>query len=250
MSPEMSDEDRKAKMQRLPQWMQDELRRMAQEREELEAECARIHEQNQKNMQLLASLKKKQRPLPPYARHMSTAQLNRTFCWYFLMRWEFYLVLVAFVLFAAYFPWPWVADWGAVKAFVAVMERIVPSIDGLPPEARHLPLAASKAQLSFIHFCGGIGFVYKLITQRPAVWREGSKRRFMVIVICAAILGALYVSAIFFWSGNFNIPPDQAWHANRLQIAGYYTSWWLALTMTFSMCWSGIQELIRQLGLR
>lgn len=247
MPPEMSDEDRKAKMQRLPQWMQDELRRMAQEREELEAACARIDEQYEKNVQLLASMKKKQRPLPPYARHMSTAQLNQTFCWYFLMRWEFYLVLVAFVLFAAYFPWPWVADWGAVKAFVTVMERIVPSINGLPPEARHLPLAASKAQLSFIHFCGGIGFVYKLITQRPAVWREMSKLRFLVGSICFAVVAACWVYAIFFWAGNLNNGPQEDWHANRLQVAATHTVFWLFLTMTVSIAWSGIQEVIRQL---
>lgn len=247
MSSEMSDEDHKVKTKQPSRWLQEVLHRQAQERKEAEGTGVRIDEQYEKNMQLLASLKKKQRPLPPYARHMSTAELNRTFCWYFLMRWEFYLALVSFVLFAAYFPWPWIADWSVVKAFVAVMERIVPSIDGLPPEARHLPLAASKAQLSFIHFWGGIAFVYKLITQRPAIWRMASKWRFLVGAIAAAILGAFYISAIFFWSGNFNVPPDQAWHANRLQVVGYYTFWWLALTMTFSMSWSGIQEVIRQL---
>lgn len=247
MSPEMSDEDHKAEAKRPPRWLREVLRRQAQERKEAEAVCARIDEQYEKNMQLLASLKKKKRPLPPHARHLSTAELNRTFCWYFLMRWEFYLALVSFVLFAAYFPWPWVADWSAVKALVAVMERIVPSIDGLPQEARHLPLAASKAQLSFIHFCGAVGFVYKLITQRPAIWREGSKFRFIGGAVCASILAAYWVHAIFFWHGHFNHGPEQGWHANRLQVAATHTVFWLFLTMTVSIAWSGIQEVIRQL---
>ncbi len=219
-------------------------------REEHEHQLREHTEVMEPNPRLAKDVMKKPRrrpPLPEYARDMTLDEINRSVPLYFLMRWEFYLALVAFVLFAAYFPWSWVADWGIVRVLVAAMERIVPSIAGLPSEARHLPREASKAQLSFIHFCCAVTFTYKMITQRAAVWRVASKARFLVGSTAASTLGSMFVYLIFFWTGHFNHGAADGWHGSRLEVAGCHTAFWLLLTLAFSMAWSGLQEVIRQL---
>jgi|AntRauTorcE11898_2_1112593.scaffolds.fasta_scaffold28849_2 hypothetical protein len=203
-------------------------------------------EERQLNAEKILKPQHSKNPLPAYARDMTLDEMNRPFPLYFLMRWEFYLALVVFVLFSAYMPWRWVSDWGVTRIFVAAIEQIVPSIIGLSQEARHLPLDASKVHLSFVHFCCAVASAYKLSTQRPAVWRIASRARFIGLFIFMSLAGAAFIYAIFFWSGHFNNGPDEAWHSNLLQVTASHTADWLLFTIAYAMAWSGLQEIVRQ----
>ncbi|MEX0603952.1 MAG: hypothetical protein WD623_10395 [Marinobacter sp.] len=211
---------------------------------------SRTHAQKLKTLQLRNREIRKQRQkglsLPEHAREMTLDEMNRSFPLYFLMRWEFYFISATFVFFTAYFPWQWLADWGITRIFVTAMEQVVPSISGLSKEARHLPLDASKTQLSFIHFCCAVASTFKLLTQQPAVWRVASKTRFAAISIGMSMAGIVFVYVIFFWAGHFNSTLDEGWHANLLQVAASHTAFWLLLTVVLAMAWSGLQEVIRQ----
>jgi len=217
---------------------------------EAHEKTARSHEQKQEALQLQTREIRKQRQkglaLPEHARGMTLDEMNRCFPLYFLMRWEFYFTLVAFVFFTAYFPWQWLADCGLTSIFVTAIEQIVPSISGLSQEARHLPLDASKAQLSFIHFFCAVASTFKLVTQQSAVWRVAGKARFVAISIGMFMVGIIFVYVIFLWAGHFNNTLDDGWHANLLQVAASHTAFWLLQTIAFAMSWSGFQEVIRQ----
>ncbi len=189
-------------------------------------------------------------PIPEYARNMTWAEIRRRGPGYELSRWEFYVGLAAFVLFAAYFPWPWIADWAVVQAFVAVMGSIVPLIDGLSPEYRQLPVAASKAQLSFIHFIGGAMVICQLVTQKRWVFRDVRTWRFYSMAISAFVLSLLFVYFLFFWDGSLDSGSEElaSWHDSRLEIVFLYTLMWFGLGAAWSYVLGTGREIVRRGG--
>ncbi len=189
-------------------------------------------------------------PIPEYARNMTWTEIRRREPGYELGRWEFYVGLAVFVLFAAYFPWPWVADWAVVQAFVAVMGSIVPSIEGLAPEYRHLPIEASKAQLSCIHFTGGAMVICKLLMQKNWILREVQIWKFYVKAIGAIVLSLFIVVVFFFWDGGFdsNRAEPGMGHHSRMQIAGFYTFMWFSLGALWSLALGYVGEIVRRRG--
>lgn len=124
--------------------------------------------------------KKHRYPLPESARGLTAEQVARTSPLYFVIRWKTYVAIAAFVLAVTYFPWVWVADWGVIRVLVVAMEQLIASIDKLPTEARNLPVDASKAQLSFIHFVGIVTLFYKLYTQPLTFYREAENWRYVM----------------------------------------------------------------------
>lgn len=184
-------------------------------------------------------------PIPEYARAMTWAEIRRREPLYVLIRWEFYVGLAGFVLFAAYFPWEWVANWAMVQAFVSVMEIVVPSIEGLDPAYRHLPMPASKAQLAFLHFMGVATLVCKMVMQKATVWREGSLWRFYLFSGGMAVLSLYYAYFLFFWDGTFYSEPG-LWHGSRLQVVSAHTVAWLILIGTWSLVLSAVRKVVRR----
>ncbi|MEX0603957.1 MAG: hypothetical protein WD623_10420 [Marinobacter sp.] len=184
--------------------------------------------------------------LPDYAKNMTLDELNRNMPLYFMMRWEFYVALALFVLTTAYFPWDWIADLGVVRVFFMGMEKVIPSISGLPLELRQMSLDASKAQLSVIHFFGVVAFIYKIANQHPAVWRTISKVRLRIGCIGCFLLCIYPIYALFFWAGYFDVGKSEIVHSTSLKLASFHIFWWLALTLFCSLAWSFVQELYRR----
>jgi hypothetical protein len=189
--------------------------------------------------------KKKHRyPLPESARGLTAEQVARTSPLYFVLRWETYVAITAFVLAITYFPWVWVADWGVMRVLVVAMEQLVASIDKLPAQARNLPVDASKAQLSIIHIVGAVTLIYRLCTQRPTMYREAENWRYFNGFLVCGVFGLFFSVFTFLWPGYFPEGEGYEWHESILQVSGFYTVVWFFQFTLISWAWSYLQKLI------
>lgn len=149
---------------------------------------------------------------------------------------------VAIYFMGVYFPWATIAEWTVLRAFSWTMTQIVPSIEGLPPEARHLPRRASLLQMSVLHFACGAFFLWRVITLKPAVWLLQPSWRF-VLVAGACLVGTCPpIYWIFFWQGGISETGFQSIH--KLVVIIFII--WFVLTNFVSLGLSSLYELIRR----
>jgi len=188
--------------------------------------------------------KKHRYPLPESARGLTAEQVARTSPLYFVIRWETYVAIVAFVLAVTYFPWVWVADWGVIRVLVVAMEQLIASIDKLPAEARNLPVGASKAHLSFIHFVGIVTLFYQLYTQPLTFYREAENWRYVVGFLALGLGSLLFSVFIFFWPGHFPKGKEYEWHESLLQVSCTYTVIWFFQVTQTNWSWTYLKTLI------
>ncbi len=81
---------------------------------------------------------------------------------------KFWLLVSAYWVLVNVLPWDYIYHLPGYPSFVAFMAKIMPLIEGLQSELRYGGLEYSKAQLSFIAFCGIVWGIYApLVTKRP-----------------------------------------------------------------------------------
>jgi hypothetical protein len=155
----------------------------------------------------------------------------------------FVVSAVALYLAGVYFPWTVLADSATLQSFAWTIARIVPSIDGMPAEARHLPRDASRIQLSLLHFACGAFFVWLALTLKPAIWLLGPIYRFVISIVAFLIPLAASIYWIFFWSGQ----PSEAGLNNMHEVVGVavFVPWFLFIG-SFLCQLSAVYELARR----
>lgn len=187
-------------------------------------------------------------PLPESARGLTVEQISRTSPVYFVLRWESYVAIVAFVIAMTYFPWGWVADWGVVRVLVVAMEQLIASIDKLPAAARNLPVDESKAHLSIIHFTCMVTLIYRVFTQRPTLYREIETWRFFVGFLMFGFGWMFFASFPFFWQGYFRPGIGNWWHESLLEVSGFHTALWLFQLLMLSCSLSFLKQIMNTYG--
>ncbi len=183
-------------------------------------------------------------PLPESARGLTVEQISRTSPFYFVLRWESYVAMVAFVIAMTYFPWVWIAEWGVVRVLVVTMEQLIASIDKLPAAARNLPIDESKAHLSIIHFTCMVTLIYRISTQRRTLYRELETWRFFLSFLMLSFSWMFFGAITFFWEGYFRPGIGYWWHENLLEVSSFHTTLWLTQLLTLSWAWSYLQKMI------
>ncbi len=183
--------------------------------------------------------------LPAYARSMTNDQIERVGPHYFMMRWEFYVAVVTFVLVATYLPWSMVTGWAFLESLVLVMTQVFSSVSEGDPELRHLPLEVSRTKWSVVDFVCGFLVFYKVVSQKPAVWLEVPNARLLGLAVFFGFCTIVFVP--YFLFGDRMLWADETeWMPNEVgAVAGRTFEWW-CLAFGASMLLSFMQELKRR----
>jgi hypothetical protein len=160
-----------------------------------------------------------------------------------------YVVLAGYWLLLNILPWDRFYEFSLYQKFVETMEHVVRSIALLPDGVRHGGLEYSKAQLSFLHFCGLCLVVYvSFATRRLRFSRGGGVGQLLMGLFCASLLGAFFLLFMLMWPGTFNNDYADAHHDSELRMTALYVFWWLITSGMFAFAIGFLKALIHRLN--
>lgn len=132
-----------------------------------------------------------------FSKSLSPEEFRRHNAGYFLVSFRLWGSYIGFVLFCAYFPWEWVADWPTMQAFADAVASITPLIDELPEELRQRPEKVSRVHLAFVNAVGMAFALWWLVTQPRPATRKTELYKLIGVILAGSLFLAWLLAVVF-----------------------------------------------------